>query len=210
MIPRYPEQFRTKKGLYCKHIVGATNKFPLLHAFGIGLEPFKDFSDEQKQEVLVYAKYLLSHCLDLEADWAMRMIDDLGRPEWDNSNPFYVSSDYIQMSYEFWRKQHSRTKELPRHMPVGPIILSALLNGNRVLVSHATKPHALISVLKTNFRRRHKYLVEELGMPDWDLDTIQMKSKIEINSRDVESDSATDMEGDMYGNVRSKGYNTDG
>jgi hypothetical protein len=152
----------------------------------------------------------LSHCLDLEADYAMRMIDDLGRPEWDNSNPFYVSSDYIQMSYEFWRKQYSRTKELPRHMPVGPIILSALLNGNRVLVSHATKPHALISVLRVNFRRRHKHLVEEFGMPDWDMDTIQMKSKIEINSRDVESDSATDMEGDMYGNVRSKGYNTDG
>lgn len=210
MIPRYPGRWRTGEGIYVRHIIQCVDKFPLLHAFGIGLEPFKDFPEKKRVKALNYSKYLLSHCLDSEVDAAIKLFMRLGRPSWE-STPFYVSTEYIQLMYKYFRKARGYRITLPQHVPVGTIILAALLRGNRVVVTHDIKPHALVGLLYSDWQEQHQLYVSQYEMPDWDIEQIKMGTKNTItDNRKVESDDAIEIDGDKYGDIWEQDDDSDG
>lgn len=210
MMPRYPGRYRTDGGLYVKHIEQCVDKFPILHAYGIGLEPFKNFPEKKRIKAYNYAKYMLSQCLDTEIDAVAKFFVKLGRPSWE-TRPFYVSTEYIQHLYKYYRLSRCHTATLPKHVPVGTVILAALLRGNRVVVNHEIKPHALVGLKYSDWQIQHGFYVEQYEMPDWDIERIKMGSKnVLTDNRKVESDDAIEIEGDKYGDIWEQDDDTDG
>lgn len=210
MIPRYPGQYRTLEGIYVKHIVQCVDKFPLLHAFGVGLEPFKSFSDKKRIPAFNYSRYLLSHCLDTEIDNSIRLMMKMGRPSWETT-PFYVSTEYLLLVYKYFRSARAMRRKMPKHLPLGTLILAALLRGNRVVVNYEIKPHALVGILYKDWKLQHTLYVEEYGMPDWDIERIKMGSKnVLTDNRKVDSDEAIEIDGDKYGDIWEQDDDTDG
>jgi hypothetical protein len=200
MMPRTPHSLRTRGGLYSIMINQAVDAFPFLHAYGVGMGVFKDYELTKRNELFIYSRFLLRNCLDLEIESAYQSMALFSR-KCLNHRLFYVSTEYISDIYPYFFEMRKHRTVMPKHVPIGAFIVAGLLRGSRVLVSEATKPHALIGVYKSDFNAHIKFLHKWYDLPMPDLDQIQMKGKITIRHRIAECSYAIE-NGEHYGDIR--------
>lgn len=149
----------TRGSLSVAKILDITTKFPLLHAYGVGLDIFRELPEQYRMRVMDYAKFILQYCLDDEIDDARRFFKAIkcsGKPH----HYYYVKVSYLQHVYRSFIK--TKRVFIPE-VPYGAFIVAGLSLGQRVKIIPSLKPDCLINVQRGAFQKMEKMLEAKFG-----------------------------------------------
>jgi len=145
-------------------IVDIVSRFPLLHAWGIGFDKFRQLPEESRMRAMDYAKYILAYELDDEIDGAyMFMRSVAGRTMYGSAN--YVKASYLVYMYDFWR---TISDKHPVEVPLGCFVVAALIRGQRIRIIEDLKPDFLINCGKQRRKQIEEYLQSCTDFMPWD------------------------------------------
>lgn len=156
---------QTPNGLRTTKIVDIVSRYALLHAYGVGLDVFRQLPEQQRMRGIEYAKWMLAYALDNEIDSAYLFLKALHCDRIKGYKNHYVKSGYIEYIYTFWR-QLSGTCE--KTVPLGAYIVAALLIGQRVFFTPGTKPEVFITIPQKRLRALEVYLQKNFSFTPWD------------------------------------------
>jgi hypothetical protein len=141
-----------------RRIVGTV---PLLHAYGMGIEVFRNMPEQNRMRAVEYAKYLLAHELKYEIESATRFLSALrmgARPtyQWQKCN--WVRSTHLEYVYKYWQKV---TNLYAKEIPKGCFAVASFILKKPIFVVDKLKPDFLINVTKDDLKRLEIYLHSE-------------------------------------------------
>lgn len=154
---------RTEGNLSVGKILDITTKFPLLHAYGVGLDIFRDLPEQYRMRSMEYAKFLLAYCLDDEIDNARAFLRYL-KCNGTSVSGFYVKISYLQELYSYWRLPKPSFHEF---VPPGAFVLAALAVGQRVKIVPSIKPDCLMLITKRELGKMERALQKQYGFQPW-------------------------------------------
>jgi hypothetical protein len=130
--------------------------FPMLNAYGIGLEAFRDVPEYIRMEVVDYAKAALCYSLKPELRVARKFLDKIGLIHCDPGNRAnQYRASYISYLYSFWQRENPN---LPEYIPLGCFIAATLMGGNEVKIYNDLKPDCLLVIRGGFVREIEKHL----------------------------------------------------
>lgn len=180
----------TQCNLSVLKIVDIVSRFPLLHAWGIGFDKFRQLPEHSRMRAMDYAKYILAYELDDEIDGAymfMRAVS--GRTMYESSN--YVKASYLTYMYSFWRKISDKH---PEEVPLGCFIVGALIRGQRIRIIEALKPDFLINCGKQKRKNIEWYLQSCTDFEPWDEKDISLATDDRVGEQENELQSVDAVE----------------
>jgi len=160
MRRRSPRVFQTPHGISVLKIGDVVSRFPLLHAYGLGFEIFRELPEHARMRGMDFAKFALAYALDDEIDSALLFLKSMRRKT-SRSGRHHVRCSYLIRMYRYWRRLSGKH---PVRMPPGAMMTAALLLGQRVTAVPSLKPDGLISMHQKHFVWLEQYLVKNYGM----------------------------------------------
>lgn len=180
MRQREKGAMRTEGNLSVGKILDITKKFPLLHAYGVGLDIFRELPEQYRMRSMEYAKFLLAYCLDDEIDDARAFLKDL-KCSGSSQSPLYVRVSYLEVLFSYWRRPKPTVLEF---VPPGAFIVAALAIGQRIKIIPSMKPDCLMQVTKINLRMMEKTLAKRYGFEPWPKDKKHFVYKVNDDRAD--------------------------
>jgi hypothetical protein len=155
---------QTVNGLRTTKVVDIVSRYALLHAYGVGLDVFRQLPEQQRMRGIEYAKWMLAYALDDEIDSAYLFFKALHCDRFLPHGHNFVKVSYLEYMYGYWR-QLSGTCE--RVVPIGAFIVGALLIGQRVFFTPGSKPLVYITVSRKRMRAIEDYLESQYAFRKW-------------------------------------------
>lgn len=163
---RRAEVYSTRAYLSVRKIIDIVRRFPLLHAYGIGLDMFREVPEQYRMRAVDYAKFMLAYELDDEIDGAALFFRKIDGPE-PNKSFDYVRGSYLLYIYSYWRKISGHHPEV---MPVGAFIVGALITGKKIRIHEGLKPDFLVSMKTMRRAVVERFLEENYDFRRWPLE----------------------------------------
>jgi hypothetical protein len=162
MRRRSDKVFQTRHGHSVLKIADIVSRFPLLHAYGVGFEVFREMPDHVRMRAMDFAKFTLAYALDDEIDSAIMFFKVMRRK---NTLPgkHQVRCSYLIRMYHHWRRLSGTHVSA---MPYGAMMVGALMLGQRVTAVPTLKPDALISMHEGQFKRMEQYLIKNYDLTE--------------------------------------------
>lgn len=164
MRVRSRQKDQTVNGLRTTKIIDIVSRFALLHAYGVGLDVFRQLPEQQRMRGIEYAKWMLAYALDDEIDSAYMFFKALHCDRITGYKNHYVRSSYVEYLYSFWRQISGSCEKI---VPVGAYIVAALLIGQRVFFTPGTKPQVFITIPQKRLRFLEQYLQNNFDFHPW-------------------------------------------
>lgn len=153
----------TDRNLNCGCIIDIAQRYTALHAYGVGLDVFRELPEFSRAQAMDYAKYILAFELDDEIDSASAFLEAMHCARFKTKR-IYLRCSYLLHLYTYWRLVN------PTHMknvPPGALIVAALLLGERVKVPMKIRPDSLIAMNEARSKYMVEYLAKHFDFVDW-------------------------------------------
>lgn len=155
---------QTPNGIRTTKIVDIVSRYALLHAYGVGLDIFRQLPEQQRMRGIEYAKWMLAYALDDEIDSAYLFYKALHCDRFHPHGHNFVKAPYLEYMYGYWRQLSGTCK---KEIPLGCFIVSALLIGQRVFFTPDSKPLVYITVSRKRMRSIEEYLEKQFDFRKW-------------------------------------------
>jgi hypothetical protein len=146
---------QTNNGLRTSKIVDIVSRYPLLHAYGVGLDIFRQLPEQQRMRGIEYAKWMLAYALDDEIDSTFLFYRALHCDRFNPHGHNFVKASYLEYMYGYWRQLSGTCK---KEVPLGCFIVGALMIGQRVFFTPDSKPQVYITISRKRMRAIEDYL----------------------------------------------------
>jgi len=155
---------QTDTGIRTAKIVDIVSRFSLLHAYGVGLDVFRQLPEQQRMRGIEYAKWLLAFALDDEIDSAYLFFKALHCDRFHPKSENFVCSAYLEYMYGYWR-QLSGTCD--KEVPLGAYIVAGLLSGQRIFFTKKSKPGFYMTIPLKRRTAMEGYLERHFDFKRW-------------------------------------------
>lgn len=155
---------QTPNGIRTTKIVDIVSRYALLHAYGVGLDIFRQLPEQQRMRGIEYAKWMLAYALDDEIDSAFLFYKALHCDRFLPHGHNFVKASYLEYMYGYWRQLSGTCK---KDVPLGCFIVAALLIGQRVFFTPETKPLVYITISRKRMRAIEDYLESQFEFRKW-------------------------------------------
>jgi len=155
---------QTDCGIRALKIIDIVSRYALLHAYGIGLDVFRQLPDQQRMRGIEYAKWMLAFALDDEIDSAFLFFKALHCDRFKPKSENFVCSAYLEYMYGYWR-QLSGTCE--KTVPLGAYIVAGLLSGQRIFFTKKSKPGFYMTIPPKRRVAIESYLERNYDFKRW-------------------------------------------
>lgn len=146
-------------------IVDIVSRYALLHAYGIGLDQFRELPEQSRMRGIDFAKWLLAYALDDEIDSAYLFFKALHCDKWAPNTDNYTHLSYLQYMYGFWRTLSGTCDE---YIPIGAYAVAALITGQKVMFTPETKPMFYVSIPAKRFVFMEDFLEKNFSFQRWE------------------------------------------
>jgi len=181
---------QTGNGIRVSKIVDIVSRYAMLHAYGVGLDIFRQLPEHQRMRGIEFSKWMLAYALDDEIDSAFMFYKALHCDRFHPHGRNFVKVSYLEYMYGYWRRLSGINKE---HVPLGCFIVSALLIGQRVFYTPDSKPLVYITISRKRMRALEKFLERQFDFKRWPEETYRWeyrrKRKVEVGN-EPQSDDA--------------------
>lgn len=160
MKPRAPGATQTQIGLSATKVIDVVSRFPLLHAYGVGLDIFRSVPEQYRMRAIDYAKWMLAYALDDEIDSCYMFLEALHLDRVAPTAKPFIRGTYLLEMHKHWRKMSGKHTS---DVTVGTLAAAALLHGHRVRIVEAIKPDCYITVPVKRLRWYENYLADKYG-----------------------------------------------
>lgn len=133
----------TQDGLKVAYINSILDKYPLLHAYGIGISVFRNLPPHDRMLAIKYSRYIIYNCLDDEIDCARRFLLLVGANRFNRHSRRMVRASYLDFMYQYYRL---RFPGLQEYIPLGCWAIAAILTSYQIKVYPAARPDFEIAV----------------------------------------------------------------
>lgn len=155
---------QTQCGIRTTKIVDIVCRYALLHAYGIGLDIFRQLPEQQRMRGIEYAKWMLAFALDDEIDSAYLFFKSLSCDRFKPHSENFVKSTYLEYMYGYWR-QLSGTCE--KFVPQGAYIVAGLLTGQRIFFTPHSKPIFYMTIPRKRMVVMEDFLERNYDFKRW-------------------------------------------
>lgn len=187
-------KLKTSRYYSCSCIVDITRRFTSLHAYGIGLNVFRELPEFSRINAIEYSRYMLAFELDDEIDSCCVFLDAMHCNQ-KTAIKVYLRCSYLLHLYQGWRHLNTDTEKV---IPPGAMVVAALLKAQKVKVPTFLRPDCLIAVNRARYRYMVSYLKKRFQFVDWDDDKkylrIENKNDDRVGDKGNEPQSADAVE----------------
>jgi hypothetical protein len=155
---------QTQVGIRTSKIIDIVSRYALLHAYGIGLDQFRELPEQSRMRSIDYAKWLLAFALDDEIDSGYLFFRAMKCHEFKSKACNYVHSSYLQYIYSFWRKLSGSCEA---DVPLGCFAVAALILDQKVMFTHASKPCFYTTVPSKRLAFMEEFLEKSSSFKPW-------------------------------------------
>lgn len=155
---------QTQCGIRTTKIVDIVCRYALLHAYGIGLDIFRQLPEQQRMRGIEYAKWMLAYALDDEIDSAYLFFRALSCDRFKPHSENFVKSTYLEYMYGYWRQLSGTCQKV---VPQGAFIVAGLLSGQRIFFTPQSKPHFYMTIPRKRMLVMEDYLERNYDFKRW-------------------------------------------